>query len=140
MPPIEQPPATPQDALYRELLRPRAVVTLSAAPAQLLVECLPEDAERLHGEEPEHGGEPTVRVFRDATGFASTSTSEVLTSVIHEPWLGSASTFIVAGILIDQAIPDYHMPNYREIPNPRKIRNGREIRDPWAPRTYFRRS
>ncbi len=48
---------------------------------------------------------PSTYRIRDATGFASTSTSEVLTTVIHEPWRDSASTFIVQGIILNQKTP-----------------------------------
>lgn len=101
MPPIDLPPETPQDALRLDRLRPRAVVSLSTAPAHpavIYVECMPQGPERPHG------GEPTVRVLRDATGFASSSgdTEKFTTTVIHEPWRDSASTFIVEGIILDQ--------------------------------------
>jgi hypothetical protein len=68
--PLELPPTTPQDVLYRDLLRPRLTVTISFAPAPsglIYSECLPEGAELRHG------GEPTIRVLRDATSSSDSS-------------------------------------------------------------------
>ncbi len=106
MPPIDLPPETPQDAIRCDLLRPRISFSVAPAPSGLIYsERQLESAKRAHHGERPHGGEPTVRVIRDATGFASTSTSEVLTTVIHEPWRDSASTFIVQGIILNQKTP-----------------------------------
>src|SRR5207244_1725968 len=79
MPPIEQPPATPQDAICRDLLRPRITVSISVAPAP--------SAKRAHPGERPHGGEPTIRVLRDASAFASSSDStNRFKTLVHEPW------------------------------------------------------
>ena len=99
MPPIDL-PATPQDALHRDLLRPRVTASNSVAPE-------PRGKGRPEGAEWPHGGEPTLRVLRNATGFASSSgdTEKFTTTVIHEPWRDSASKVIVQGIILNQNIP-----------------------------------
>jgi len=98
MPPIEQPPATPQDAICRDLLRPRITVSISVAPAP--------SAKRAHPGERPHGGEPTIRVLRDASAFASSSDSTNRFKTLgHEPWRESASTVLVSGIILGWKTP-----------------------------------
>ena len=85
-------PATPQEALCRDLLRPRITASISVTPAP--------STKRSHPGERPHGGEPTIR--RDASAFASSSDSSGrFTTWFHEPWLDSASTVIVSGIILD---------------------------------------